>query len=337
MKKIFITALIIVICAPLSAGIKPAHINLSGTWAFGTSSGNIHNTGIIIYQKDDKIFADMSVIATPPATGFFIDKKTVFLDFNNLGKFYGRVINDSYIEWTNNSFWQKRSGIPEKQSAELYDAKFEKAQSGSIKFTVVTKEEAVKNFNPKVFDNVKIASSDKLAKGGYASVSNRTGQPTDKTANYNPGNYREISITLSELPAWKMPYADGEGKYYYLIGQEKCDHGLELEQWYQERGFVDGSNSRSNFCGKKMLPGYQVFVKPVLFIWGKERTATEIAEMKKKNEPVQPSYSETYFKSSRYSDCMETCHKNQCRSKYNISESAHKACSDSCSRQCRTD
>lgn len=168
----------------------------------------------------------------------------------------------------------------------------------------------------------------------YANKGGETETKKEYKKEYRAEDYEEISIRLSELPAWKIPYADGEGKYYYLIAQERCE-GLAFEQWYQDRGFIGSSHNNINFCGRKMPPGYQVFVKPVLFIWGKARTASEIADSKKKKETVQPSYSEAYFKSGRYTDCIETCHKNQCRSKYNISDTAQKACSESCANQCK--
>ncbi len=350
MKKIITSSLFIIICTLPVAGVKPAQINLSGTWAFGTGNGNVYSSGIIIYQKEDKIFADMSIISTPPATGFFINKKTVFLDFNNLGKFYGRVINDSYIEWTNNSFWQKRSGMPEKESAEKYDAMYEKSKSGSIKFTSATKEEIAKSFNPKVFDNVKIASSDKLAKGESAFDSSsfnskKKEQPEVTIQNFKPENYREKAIRLDDLPAGKRTYADGLGRYYYLIAQENCNSKFSQDERYEVRGFVGTSDNNSNFCGKKMPPGYQVLVDSVLFIWGRKRSDFEFGEIKRLREmtkqPDKSSYSKTYFESSRYQDCMADCQRNQCsrRSGNNNSpfqDTAQKACSDSCARKCKS-
>jgi len=180
------------------------------------------------------------------------------------------------------------------------------------------------------YPNGTIKSHGRWFKGSFTEVSNEPEKVISKKNEYNPEDYSEISIRLSELKEWKMPYADGEGKYYYLIAQEKCDSGLELEQWYQDRGFISGTEFKASFCGKKMPSGYQVFVKPVMFVWGKARSAAEIAEMKKRKDQ-STTKDNSNKRSNLTSDCMDNCWRN-CGGY--ITESAQSDCIKSCKSSC---
>ncbi|HNR87249.1 MAG TPA: hypothetical protein PKM65_02785 [Spirochaetota bacterium] len=168
-------------------------------------------------------------------------------------------------------------------------------------------------------------------KGVFKGVIKEKQQASTPTV-YRPEKYGEMSIRLSELPAWKFPYADAQGKYHYLIAQEKCTYGLELEQWYQDRGFVESSHNKSNFCGKKMPPGYQVLVKPVLFVWGKQWSAAQIAERKRIAESSKNRVTTNREKEYRGTYCWESCSK----SCYSGSSTAkgQGMCLDSCRKQC---
>jgi hypothetical protein len=155
---------------------------------------------------------------------------------------------------------------------------------------------------------------------------------TTRQTSYRPENYREISVNYDLLPAWKHQYVDGQGKYYYLIHQEKCDYGLELEQWNQDRGFVASSHNKSNFCGKKMPPGFQVFVKPVLFVWGRQWSAAQIAERKQIEESKKNRVTPRGAKEYQGTYCWESCSKS-CYDAYR-SSNAQGGCLKSCREQC---
>ena len=154
MKKLCITALVI-LCAGLyvsSEAKKVVYPNISGTWAYGNSDGKAVASGIIIYQKDDLIYFDLSCIAQKPSIGFFIDSTTVWMNLPGLGKYYGRVVNDSWIEWTGNSFWTKVTPVAEAESAKLYNEK----QGGAVALDAGLKAEAKKGLTAKTFDGVNI-------------------------------------------------------------------------------------------------------------------------------------------------------------------------------------
>lgn len=153
--KRFLIAVFLIICTGMyvsSAPKKAAYPNVSGTWAYGSPDGKAIASGIIIYQKDDLIYFDLSCIAQKPSIGFFIDSSTVWMNLPGLGKYYGRVVNDSWIEWTGNSFWTKVTPVAVAESAKLFDEK----KGGAAVLDATLRADAVKGLNAKTFDGVNI-------------------------------------------------------------------------------------------------------------------------------------------------------------------------------------
>jgi len=246
MKRFFAIAVLVVMGLAFNAEAKPGKsgdINLSGTWAFGMSDGKVSSTGIIIYQKGNQLFADLKVIASPPAVGFFIDKNMVFLDFNKLGKFYGRVINDSYIEWTNNSFWARVSPLPEKEAAKAYDLNMDEAKkSGSLREKPISAAEAKKDYSPALFDNVKINRTADVALSGDDKTKTiydkaydaATVKQNQKGGNLAKGKY----IYICE---WEV---NAGGKKSYEIGYQIVDVDSEMTQADIESSRIDENLNR---------------------------------------------------------------------------------------------